>query len=569
MKIEEKYCTIAVKKNKQGVWKKHPNFKKTKDGRWGSLPKSKANATFIEIPKGMYVVDIDTKKIPKKYQPFVDGLGSPTRETANGYHYDIKSTVPITNHQNIFNDDNFKVDIKTEGGLIFTSYWGNSDHVWYKKVGKIQKDPKYKIFKSLPIEIREPRKPKKTTKTTEGELSVEEVKQHLKKHDVMDYTVEEKWIGMLAAIHAGGGSKCEDVAREWSKGDAGNYDDNEFDKRWTRIVNGEYGDSWTVGTLYGEKQPEASESFGKEEGNVNPISKKDKKKKKGLTLKTYKELSNEKPETLILAGLPVPKSAVIMIAGKGDTGKSFLTLKMAISYLEQNPKEKVLFWFTEDSESTVRSRIKSMGVEKSISKRMRFVSDEIADVKSKALKELKKITNGFGMTVLDPLISFYEGEENNNNEARDFFNRLKLLNGLVVLIHHSSKGGETARGASDFRNGVRMMYKVEKFTKTYRKSTQSWTTEIAEHLHERFVSVDKDNHGHCTTKRFEGVSGENKGYCISLFDMDHNKMKETREDEKAIKEEAANEKGEAVGTGNILLFKSSTIFKAEKTEGKM
>ncbi len=281
MKIKQKYCTIAVKKNNQGVWKKHPNFKKTKDGRWGSMSKSKANASFIEIPKGMYVVDIDTKKIPKKYKAFMKALGSPTVETANGFHYYIQSFVPLTTQQNIFKDDDFKVDIKTEGGLIFTSYWGKSDHVWYKKVGKMQEDPKYKIFKMLPTYVREGGKKIKTVERGDvGKTPLKNIKDALDRVDIKDYSTEESWFHMLASIYHGGGAKAEELARNWSKGDGDSYDKEAFDTKWDRLLSADFGEDISVGSLFdAAKGEEAADSFGKEKGSVQPISKKEKKKR--------------------------------------------------------------------------------------------------------------------------------------------------------------------------------------------------------------------------------------------------------------------------------------------------
>lgn len=184
-----------------------------------------------------------------------------------------------------------------------------------------------------------------------------------------------------------------------------------------------------------------------------------------LQIKKFSELSAKKIETITLCGVPLPKMGLGMIAGNGGVGKSSVVIKLTISYLSLYPEARALLWFTEDHEAIIRERFERQNVDSDILDRIDFVGTQIRSVMDnlpQVMAELTELCKGHGITVLDPLISFYSGEENSNSEARTFINTMTALSGLVLLIHHSSKSGETSRGASDFRNGVRIAYRVDK-----------------------------------------------------------------------------------------------------------
>ncbi len=241
-----KYCSIKL--DKKG--KKEVSFGK----KWGAMPKKAANASFVQTGDGVYVIDIDTKKVPKKYKKFIKGLGGvPTVETARGYHYYIKSDMKLKSVQNIFDDKEFKVDIRGEGGLIFTDYWGTSDKVWYKHTGKVLKDKKFRFTFLLPSHVVTGSAKKSAGDEVErgdvGEVSLSMIRRMLESVDVKDYSDRDAWMKLLAAIYHGGGKSAEKLARKWSKGDKENYDKESFDDVWGQLLEAKFGTDISVGSL--------------------------------------------------------------------------------------------------------------------------------------------------------------------------------------------------------------------------------------------------------------------------------------------------------------------------------
>jgi hypothetical protein len=247
------YCRIEL--DEQG--KKKPYFGR----KWGKMSKEESNARFIQTGQGLYVIDIDTKIIPEKYKKFLNILGEPTVETARGYHYYIKSDVPMKNHTDIFHDADFKVDIRGEGGLVFTEYWGDEKEISYTRVGKVIKDKKGKIFKSLPEHVRNPRTKKSNIEDCEdcGTWSIKKIKELLEEKSIFDYSRREEWMGMLGAIYnaAKNKNKARAVAMKWSREDKEQWDEKAFDNVWSQLESGQY-TGWMPGVLLGEKKDPAS-----------------------------------------------------------------------------------------------------------------------------------------------------------------------------------------------------------------------------------------------------------------------------------------------------------------------
>ena len=71
----------------------------------------------------------------------------------------------------------------------------------------------------------------------------------------------------------------------------------------------------------------------------------------------------------------------------------------------------------------------------------------------------------FDFIILDPLIAFFGGDENNNSQAREFMNLLTEWadkeDKAILVVHHNNKsvtGG--IRGASAFVDAVRLQYQL-------------------------------------------------------------------------------------------------------------
>ena len=79
--------------------------------------------------------------------------------------------------------------------------------------------------------------------------------------------------------------------------------------------------------------------------------------------------------------------------------------------------------------------------------------------------KLKNTLKDFELIIIDPLIAFYGGDENNNSQAREFMNLLTEWadkeDKAILVIHHNNKSVEGGiRGASAFVDAVRLHYEL-------------------------------------------------------------------------------------------------------------
>ncbi len=204
--------------------------------------------------------------------------------------------------------------------------------------------------------------------------------------------------------------------------------------------------------------------------------------------------------------LPIPKNTLTMISAPGGTGKSFLSIQLAIRIIAKNPNSKVLLWLSEDPLYYTKDRIDKIfnrivphlqDKKEEILNNIDIIGAEqetayFNDLEEEQLKEIgDELVVKYNLVVLDPLIAFYSGEENSNSEARKFMNILnriaqeRLLS--IVLIHHHSKGegGGKTRGASAFVDAVRLLYTLN--------TIKTGDKEI--HPTKRLIRIEKDNWG--------------------------------------------------------------------------
>lgn len=206
-----------------------------------------------------------------------------------------------------------------------------------------------------------------------------------------------------------------------------------------------------------------------------------------LEVKSASALSRKRIPIITLAGLPIPTSVVGIIAAWGGKGKTMLSIKMAYDYLALYPHKKAMLWLTEDPEGEIWRRTEA------IKRAQRAVGDPymldpdivtMPPIKitartqkgisaSKEFKQLRSQLDRYDMIVLDPLLNFNGGRENDNEDARALMEPLSQLaregGKVVILLHHSSKsldGEVTVRGASDFINASRFVYNVDASTAT-------------------------------------------------------------------------------------------------------
>ncbi len=209
----------------------------------------------------------------------------------------------------------------------------------------------------------------------------------------------------------------------------------------------------------------------------------------------YKLSTVPKPDLEFLLGRYLVKG-VSILAGMGSSGKSYFALFEAI--LLSQIKVKSLVWLSEDR-MVVGRRIEQL------IKRYKFDRQKVEDyldiIYAPAHPFIKKEINTISIhqenvdllsdfikysnpkfIVLDPLLSFYNQDENKNDIARsflDFTNNFAFENNVSILfLHHTSKAGYNIdesktiseknmamRGASAFQDGVRtveLMYVANK-----------------------------------------------------------------------------------------------------------
>ena len=177
-----------------------------------------------------------------------------------------------------------------------------------------------------------------------------------------------------------------------------------------------------------------------------------------------------------------PKSEPLLITGPGGSGKSVMTLQIAMDIIFPPQKglldrfqiipgdHKVLFVQSENSLVGLKRRMeiitKSYTLPPEIIRDKLLFFGKMGDVRSsgninndKLKQPIEKIhgLTGFDVLILDPLISFHDEDENSNDAMRrfldgffDFCDRLKIT---PLMIHHHGKyrpekGIGGGRGAS-------------------------------------------------------------------------------------------------------------------------
>jgi replicative DNA helicase len=206
-------------------------------------------------------------------------------------------------------------------------------------------------------------------------------------------------------------------------------------------------------------------------------------------LKTFSKVENKDIEFILKDCLPIPKKAVTLLSAKGGSGKSWLVLQLALKFINQTGK-KVFAWLSEDPDFATKKRAekilneilinhndtKYFDINHSIYNNFCYLGSETRpfhlieyNYKDKKINplfyKLKHTLREFDFIILDPLIAFFGGDENNNSQAREFMNLLTEWadkeDKAILVVHHNNKsvtGG--IRGASAFVDAVRLQYQL-------------------------------------------------------------------------------------------------------------
>lgn len=224
------------------------------------------------------------------------------------------------------------------------------------------------------------------------------------------------------------------------------------------------------------------------------------------------KIKEKEPEFYIKNWLPIPLGTITMISAPGGTGKTWITVQIAIRFILQNIDKKVFLWLSEDLESIIKHRMNSICssiLDTPLNDR--FTNIHTTDTSPQPLLErnkgiykmsyrfeqLKSELQDYDLIVFDPLLAFYGADENDNSQARlfmqPFMNWAKEENKAIVFLHHSNKSnGDTlirSRGAGAFVDAARVCYEVNKI---YKKDNKTLDLDC---LHLRDIKLSKDNYG--------------------------------------------------------------------------
>ena len=168
------------------------------------------------------------------------------------------------------------------------------------------------------------------------------------------------------------------------------------------------------------------------------------------------EIEPVKASFILTGWIPLPLRAVTLLNSSGGLGKTRMSLLIAdkLSVLEG---KKSLLWLTEDHPGQVRQTYEEL-VTNDMAKQESFedihlvkdeaiqlcyVENRIFKPNRKAIEELSDyvVDTDASLLVLDPLLSFYGGNENDNSQADIFMLGLvgiaQALNISILLIHHN------------------------------------------------------------------------------------------------------------------------------------
>lgn len=193
-----------------------------------------------------------------------------------------------------------------------------------------------------------------------------------------------------------------------------------------------------------------------------------------------------------------PEGALSIIAGSGSVGKTYSAIGLCCHFIMKY-KKSVFMWLSEDTDQ-VGFRIETIlamqydQIDSSYIRKNLYFLDEppplffehkfgtYSPVKSVFLRFKQNIIKHFDLIVLDPLVAFFNGNENDNSQADIFMKSFAKLiihtNKSIVFLHHIAKMPMSEedkenieilkaaiRGAGSFVNSVRavhFLYKTKK-----------------------------------------------------------------------------------------------------------
>jgi len=213
-------------------------------------------------------------------------------------------------------------------------------------------------------------------------------------------------------------------------------------------------------------------------------------------------------EFILKEWLPLPRGTVSLVVAPGGTGKSWTALQMAIRH-SRNSHHKSVVWLSEDPIYESKKRAKSIcedilhsvfdvrGVDVVNKIPIQLIQNK--KFSHSNFYKIRKNFAGYDLVVIDPLLAFYGGDENDNSQARmfmqPFMDWASEENICIVFLHHSKKNKDdsmrsSARGAGAFVDAARTVYQIDKIYTN--KHTGALDMDNA---HMREFMLTKDNYG--------------------------------------------------------------------------
>lgn len=230
----------------------------------------------------------------------------------------------------------------------------------------------------------------------------------------------------------------------------------------------------------------------------------------GIGCMSITDIPDGKTEFILENWLPFPRGTVSMIAAPGGTGKSWAASQIAFRYCDESPYSKVALWLSEDPAHETKNRAKAVALDIlhtpfSQYKNVHLITERPKPViyngkyDAQRFYRMKKSLKGYDLVILDPMRSFFGGDENSNTDANIFMGPFQDWaaeeNITIIFLHHSKKDKDDgidskARGASAFIDACRTVYE---FRKVY-KNARIGELDI-DNQHMREVILSKDNFG--------------------------------------------------------------------------
>lgn len=227
--------------------------------------------------------------------------------------------------------------------------------------------------------------------------------------------------------------------------------------------------------------------------------------------------------------VPLPMHSVVLIAARGGVGKTWASIRIADEIIKEDSQKKVLILATEDRKGKLKSRARKLNINNPnihISDIDPFFLLE-KDPKTQNYRpteefyKFKAAIKEYDVVLIDPLIAFYSGKENDNGDARVFMQQLtnlsKKLKKTFALIHHADKDEKGSRGAGAFADATRLTYFV---TKDYsiEKTGEKTTTTLLDNGKLRF-EVQKQNDDIESVKKLDKITkiADIGSFAVSVF----------------------------------------------------